>query len=68
MSRTKYRFHGDWNYTLDPQQPIEATPINSTPDRPSANTPHRLAPSSPETVVTPSIFVDRVVQVADRRA
>ncbi|KPI12338.1 Rhodopirellula transposase family protein [Actinobacteria bacterium OK006] len=43
---TRHRFHGDWNYTLHPQPPEEATPANSTLDRPSAHTSHRLAPRS----------------------
>ncbi|MBV7670003.1 hypothetical protein STHAL_11025 [Streptomyces halstedii] len=23
---TRHRFHGDWNYTLHPQQPMDTTP------------------------------------------
>ncbi|MFG2142682.1 ISAzo13 family transposase [Streptomyces sp. NPDC048696] len=38
---TRHRFHGDWNYTLHPRHPPEAT-INGTADQPSANNPHPL--------------------------
>jgi transposase len=43
---TRHRFHGDWNYTLHPQQPLDATPINRTADQEPANTPLRLTPRS----------------------
>ncbi|WP_405466721.1 ISAzo13 family transposase [Streptomyces jietaisiensis] len=37
---TRHRFHGDWNYTLHPQRPVDAattggTPDNALPDRPT---------------------------------
>ncbi|AZQ75817.1 ISAzo13 family transposase [Streptomyces luteoverticillatus] len=36
---TRHRFHGDWNYTLRPQLPLEATPVSSTAaDQASAGT------------------------------
>ncbi|MEV0282448.1 ISAzo13 family transposase [Streptomyces sp. NPDC050610] len=38
---TRHRFHGDWNYTLHPQHPLEAT-TNGTADRPPANSAHPL--------------------------
>ncbi len=37
----RHRFHGDWNYTLHPRHPLEAT-INGTADQPPANSPHPL--------------------------
>lgn len=39
---TRHRFHGDWNYTFHPQQPLEATPINSTSDQARATRPPHL--------------------------
>lgn len=43
---TRHRFHGDWNYTLHPQQPPDAAAANSTSDQTSANRPHRLTQHS----------------------
>jgi transposase len=43
---TRHRFHGDWNYTLHPQHPLDATAINSTSDQAPANRPHRLTQRS----------------------
>ena len=39
---TRHRFHGDWNYTLHPQHPLDATPMNSTADEPHRSTPRSL--------------------------
>jgi hypothetical protein len=39
---TPHRFHGDWNYTLHPQHPLDATPMNSTADEPHRSTPRSL--------------------------
>jgi transposase len=39
---TRHRFHGDWNYTLHPQHPLDATPMNSTADEPHRPTPRSL--------------------------
>ncbi len=39
---TRHRFHGDWNYTLHPQPPMDATTTDSTPDEALANRPTRL--------------------------
>ncbi|WP_327745477.1 ISAzo13 family transposase [Streptomyces europaeiscabiei] len=39
---TRHRFHGDWNYTLHPQHPLDATPMNSTADDPHRPTPRSL--------------------------
>ncbi len=36
------RFDGDWNYTLHPQHPLDATPMNSTADEPHRPTPRSL--------------------------
>ncbi len=38
---TRHRFHGDWNYTLHPQHPMDATATNSTSDQAPANSPHQ---------------------------
>jgi hypothetical protein len=43
---TRHRSHGDWNYTLHPQHPLDATAINSTSDQARANSPHRLTQHS----------------------
>lgn len=39
---TRHCFHGDWNYTLHPQHPIDATAINSTSDQAPADEAPRL--------------------------
>lgn len=39
---TRHRFHGDWNYTLHPQRPVDATTTGSTPDEALADRPTRL--------------------------
>ncbi|WP_371794260.1 ISAzo13 family transposase [Streptomyces sp. NBC_01718] len=40
---TRHRFHGDWNYTLHSQHPLDATATNSTSDPGPANRPHGLS-------------------------
>ncbi|WSQ33091.1 ISAzo13 family transposase (plasmid) [Streptomyces sp. NBC_01527] len=40
---TRHRFHGDWNYTLHPQQPPGTTLINATAAQPPTNNPHPLS-------------------------
>ncbi|MDG4533407.1 hypothetical protein [Streptomyces sp. AV19] len=42
---TRHRFHGDWNYTLYPQSPLNTAPA-SPADRAPASTPPRLTPDS----------------------
>lgn len=39
---TRHRFHGDWNYTLHPQHPLDASATNSTTDRTMAHRPPSL--------------------------
>ncbi|MER6564597.1 transposase family protein, partial [Streptomyces sp. NPDC001027] len=39
---TRHRFHGDWNYTLHPQRPMDAAITGSTPDEVLADRPTRL--------------------------
>lgn len=39
---TRHRFHGDWNYTLHPRHPLDATPDNSTSDQAPATRPPGL--------------------------
>ncbi|MEU0837241.1 ISAzo13 family transposase [Streptomyces sp. NPDC005969] len=39
---TRHRFHGDWNYTLHPQHPLDTTSTSSTSDQTTASEPHRL--------------------------
>jgi hypothetical protein len=39
---TRHRFHGDWNYTLHPQRPMDAATAGSTPDEALADRPTRL--------------------------
>ncbi|WP_413801357.1 ISAzo13 family transposase [Streptomyces iranensis] len=39
---TRHHFHGDWNYTLHPQPPEEATTTNNAAVRAPANTSHHL--------------------------
>ncbi|MEU0040343.1 ISAzo13 family transposase [Streptomyces sp. NPDC006333] len=39
---TRHRFHGDWNYTLHPQHPMDATTTDSTSDQATATRPTRL--------------------------
>lgn len=43
---TRHRFHGDWNYTLRPQPPQEATATNSTSGQDPANKPDHLTQCS----------------------
>ncbi|MGW4565975.1 ISAzo13 family transposase [Streptomyces sp. NPDC004561] len=43
---TRHRFHGDWNYTLHPQHPMDATAPKSTSDQMPASKPHRLTQHS----------------------
>ncbi|MBC9728764.1 transposase family protein [Streptomyces sp. TRM68367] len=39
---TRHRFHGDRNYTLHPQHPMDAMAVKSTSGQAPANKPHRL--------------------------
>jgi hypothetical protein len=39
---TRHRFPGDWNYTLHPRHPLDATAINSTSVHAPADRPHGL--------------------------
>ncbi|MFF2134157.1 ISAzo13 family transposase [Streptomyces olivochromogenes] len=39
---TRHRFHGDWNYTLHPRHPLDATATNSTSDHAPTDRPHGL--------------------------
>jgi transposase len=39
---TRHRFHGDWNYSLHPRHPLDATAINSTSDQAPASSLPRL--------------------------
>ena len=39
---TRHRFHGDWNYTLHPQHPLDATAANN----PSGQAPANRAPTA----------------------
>ncbi len=39
---TRHRFHGDWNYTLHPQRPMDDATTGSTPDEALADRPTRL--------------------------
>ncbi|MCQ8836657.1 ISAzo13 family transposase, partial [Streptomyces malaysiensis] len=43
---TRHHFHGDWNYTLRPQLPEEATTTNNAAGQAPANTSHQLTPHS----------------------
>ncbi|MFF0088287.1 hypothetical protein ACFYR1_53290 [Streptomyces canus] len=43
---TRHRFHGDWNYTLDPQRPMDAATAGSASDEALADRPTRLTRSS----------------------
>lgn len=39
---TRHRFHGDWNYTLHPQHPMDAATTDSTSDQAPVSRPPRL--------------------------
>ncbi|MBL1102047.1 ISAzo13 family transposase [Streptomyces sp. 205] len=39
---TRHRFHGDWNYTLHPQPPLEETKASDTTDQPPVRNPPPL--------------------------
>ncbi|MCL7377059.1 ISAzo13 family transposase [Streptomyces sp. 35G-GA-8] len=43
---TRHRFHGDWNYTLHSQRPVDAATTGSTADEVPAGRPSHLTPCS----------------------
>ncbi|GHF15293.1 hypothetical protein GCM10014715_83260 [Streptomyces spiralis] len=42
LPTTRHRFHGDWNYTLHPQRPMDVATTGRTPDEVLADRPTRL--------------------------
>ncbi|MFD5056960.1 ISAzo13 family transposase [Streptomyces tendae] len=63
---TRHRFHGDWNYTLHPQHPMDAATTAGTPDETRMERPARLTRRSlqdPELTGMPRRQLNELIDV-----